>query len=629
MRRLKLLGLLLLVSLALPACNEEGAISVHSIRFSGVNAVDEARLREAIATRENTKVPLLGLGLPWGRKRYFDRGRFDADLKRIQAFYADRGYPDARVTAFDVKLNDEQTSVDIRLTIAEGEPVRVASVGYVGFDVLPPNRLEALQNESPLETGRPRDRQDVVAAHEAAVNELRDHGYPYARVNTEENDGPSGKEAAVVFTAVPGTLAYFGAVEIAGNESVSDRIIERELTYRTGELYRRSVVQNSQRRLYGLQLFQFVNIEPLDLERESPELKTRVTVAEGKHQRVHVGAGYGTEEKARVDGEYHHVNFFGGARSAGAHGRWSSLDRGVRLDFNQPYFLQQHFSLGVETQQWYTFTPAYRSTITGGKLMLTHRNDVRMSWSVSLTHERDTSAIQSVALDDPTLRDDLIALGLDPTTGRQEGSVSALGFDFQRSTADNVLNAHRGYQLVLRAEDAGRFLPGSFSYSALSADARHYQPLGDDLVFASRLQLGTIHEDNDDPANVPFSKKYFLGGATSLRGWGRYEISPLSDSGFPIGGNSLLALSGELRAVLKGNLGGVLFVDAGNVWAGTWGFELGNLRYAVGPGVRYQTPVGPVRFDIGYQLNPLDNLLVNGEPQQRRWRLHFSIGQAF
>jgi outer membrane protein assembly complex protein YaeT len=448
-------------------------------------------------------------------------------------------------------------------------------------------------------------------------------------VNTEENDGPSGKEAAVVFTAVPGTLAYFGAVEIAGNESVSDRIIERELTYRTGELYRRSVVQNSQRRLYGLQLFQFVNIEPLDLERESPELKTRVTVAEGKHQRVHVGAGYGTEEKARVDGEYHHVNFFGGARSAGAHGRWSSLDRGVRLDFNQPYFLQQHFSLGVETQQWYTFTPAYRSTITGGKLMLTHRNDVRMSWSVSLTHERDTSAIQSVALDDPTLRDDLIALGLDPTTGRQEGSVSALGFDFQRSTADNVLNAHRGYQLVLRAEDAGRFLPGSFSYSALSADARHYQPLGDDLVFASRLQLGTIHEDNDDPANVPFSKKYFLGGATSLRGWGRYEISPLSDSGFPIGGNSLLALSGELRAVLKGNLGGVLFVDAGNVWAGTWGFELGNLRYAVGPGVRYQTPVGPVRFDIGYQLNPLDNLLVNGEPQQRRWRLHFSIGQAF
>ena len=78
----------------------------------------------------------------------------------------------------------------------------------------------------------------------------------------------------------------------------------------------------------------------------------RVTVAEGKHQRVNFGVGYGTEENGRVDGEYHHVNFLGGARSAGVHARYSSLDRGVRLDFNQPYFFRPHFSLGVEGQQW-------------------------------------------------------------------------------------------------------------------------------------------------------------------------------------------------------------------------------------------------------------------------------------
>ena len=148
------------------------------------------------------------------------------------------------------------------------------------------------------------------------------------------------------------------------------------------------------------------------------------------------------------------------------------------------------------------------------------------------------------------------------------------------------------------------------------------------VVLASRLQVGNIRPVGSDPKNVPFGKKYFLGGATSIRGWGRYEVSPLSE-GLPIGGNSMLAISAELRADLRGKLGAVLFIDAGNVWAESFGFDFGDLRYAVGPGLRYQTPIGPIRFDVGYQLNPIDGLLVNGSPQTRRFRLHFSIGQAF
>ena len=81
--------------------------------------------------------------------------------------------------------------------------------------------------------------------------------------------------------------------------------------------------------------------------------------------------------------------------------------------------------------------------------------------------------------------------------------------------------------------------------------------------------------------------------------------------------------------VIGAALGAVLFIDAGNVWAESFGFKLGDLRYAVGPGLRYQTPIGPIRFDVGYQLNPIPELLVNGAPQTRRFRLHFSIGQAF
>jgi outer membrane translocation and assembly module TamA len=91
----------------------------------------------------------------------------------------------------------------------------------------------------------------------------------------------------------------------------------------------------------------------------------------------------------------------------------------------------------------------------------------------------------------------------------------------------------------------------------------------------------------------------------------------------------MFAFSEELRATLRGNLGGVIFLDAGDVWAASGGFDFRDLRYAIGPGLRYQTPIGPIRFDFGYQLNPTPELIVNGSPQSRRWRVHFSIGQAF
>src|SRR6476660_1387835 len=107
---------LVFLAISAAACKEEGTITVHSLKFNGVKAVDTSRLRDALATKQSSKIP-------WGKKAYFDRSRFDADLKRIQAFYADRGFPDARVTGFDVKLNDKQDQVDVTLNINEGDPV--------------------------------------------------------------------------------------------------------------------------------------------------------------------------------------------------------------------------------------------------------------------------------------------------------------------------------------------------------------------------------------------------------------------------------------------------------------------------------------------------------------------------
>lgn len=640
MRRL-LPVLVFAATLSTAACNEDGTVKVNSLKFNGVKSVDVSQLRNALATREQSKVPVLGIRFPWSKSRaFFDRSRFDADLKRIEAFYADRGFPEARVTSFDVKLNDKQDAVDVTLTVAEGAPVLVAAVNFSGFDdTIPSEHVQTLLKQQTLVVGKPRARADVLSVHELALNELRDHGYPYAKVETAEDDGTDGKAATVTFTAVPGVLAHFGSIEVAGNKSVGENVIRRQLTIDEGELYRRSAVQDSQRRLYSMELFQFVNVESLNPEAQDPEVATRVTVAEGKHQRVNGSIGYGTEEKARVEGEYRHVNFLGGARSAGIHARYSSLDRGVRVDFNQPYFFAARNSLGAEAQHWFTETPAYNSTVTGAKISVTRRRSRRHSISLSLSSERTDTAVEQFVLDDPRNIDELIALGIDPVTGRQKGTLSAVAFDWLFSTADNVLDATRGVQLSAHVEEAGRLLPGTFNYYSFAGDVRHYLPVKKNVVLANRVQFGNISAAGNDPKQVPFSKKYFLGGATSLRGWGRYEVSPLlRGTGIPIGGNTLLAMTSELRARLYGNFGGVMFIDAGNVWATDSPVDvdplqkspdLNNLRYDVGAGLRYQTPIGPIRLDFGYQLNPIDGLLINGQEQVRRWRLHFSIGQAF
>jgi outer membrane protein insertion porin family/translocation and assembly module TamA len=603
-------------------CKDDGTIRVESFKLQGVHAFDEQALKDVLATHTSSK-------LPWGRKEYFDRMKFDDDLNRIRTFYADRGYPDARITAFDAKLNGAQDAVALSVSVDEGDPVLVTSIQFVGFDGIPAAHFDRLKRSIPLLVQHARDRQFVSASSEMAMNELRDHGFPYATVSVTEDDGQTGKEAKIVFVAEPGAFARFGQTEIQGAESVGEGVIRRAITFKPGDIYQRSRLQETQRSLYNLSLFQFVNVEPVDNDVTPTEVPTKITVAEGNHQRVNFGAGYGTEERVRVDAEYHHVNFFGGARTAGVHARWSSLDRGVQADFTQPYVFNPHITLGVQAQQWFTVTPAYNSTVTSATVTATYRVRQRTWFSASVTSERDSSSVVPEVLADLTLRDEIIALGIDPRTGEQNGTLNAFMFDVHHSTADNVLNARRGYQVNAHFEHAGWLLPGTFRYTAMSLEGRHYLPLGNRFVLANRAQWANVAPVNGDPGNVPFSRLLFLGGSTSIRGWGRYEVSPLSEDGLPIGGNSLLAFSSELRFPIEGKLSAVTFLDAGNVTSNSWAVPLDSLRYAIGAGLRYQTPVGPIRFDYGYQLNPIPGLVVNGEPQQRRWRMHFSIGQAF
>jgi outer membrane protein assembly complex protein YaeT len=620
--RARLTTLVLAAALGGAACREQGDVKISSLELVGVEAVDKGALESALQTQQ-------GSWLPWGDKEYFDRRAFEADLKRIEAFYRDRGFPDARVTSFDVQLNDAQDEVDLTINISEGEPIRVADIRYEGFDVLERRERGRLRRELPLLQGEPLDRQLAVASRERALNALRDAGYPYAEVAlNEEEAGP--RQTVVTLTATPGPIAYFGEIEIAGQSSVAEYVIRRQLTFEPGEKFTRTKMRESQRNLYRLELFEFVNIDSTEDRVQQPtRIPTRVTVAEGKHRKVNLGLGYGSEEHARARVRWDHVNFFGGARQAGFEGKWSSLDRGIRVDFTEPYWYSRHLSLRLDAQGWQAREPVYALNSVGGRATLRHQANERNQWSVALFNEFQRSRIDAEGLRDFTIRDELISLGLDPRDGEQEGTLAGISFEASRNTTNNILDARRGYMLTGRIEQAGRWLWGDFNYWSFMAEGRHYFTLGRRAVIANRLRAGSIDALGDLEFDVPFYKRYFLGGASSLRGWGRFEVSPLSGFGFPIGGHTMLEGSSEIRLPVWGKVGGVVFLDYGNVWSDSWGFDLGDIRYSAGSGLRYVTPIGPIRVDVGYQLNPIDNLLVDGELQKRRWRVHFSIGQAF
>jgi outer membrane protein assembly complex protein YaeT len=624
-----------LALLGTTACKDEGGVKVTSLKFNGLEAVEPAQLRDVLATGASSK-------LPWGEKRYFSREQFEADLKRIVAFYRDRGYPEARVTSFDVKLSEDQTSVDIVLNIAEGAPVVAERVALEGFDVLPAAARAGLDTRLPLQAGQPLDRSLMQASREAALEELKEEGYPYASVRMAEAAVSSANQRLVTLSAEPGPLARHGALDIQGNSSVSDNVIRRQLTFRPGDVFRQSKLLESQRKLYALEVFQFANVQTVREEGEKPtDIPTRITVTEGKHRKVNFSLGYGTEEKGRVEADWRHVNFFGGARTAGIRTRYSGLDSGVKLNFNQPYFLSPRYSLGMQGQFWRNDEPGFFTLDSvGGRATMTREFGGRKSGvfgaraptTLSLTSatEWEDYSISNEALQDFELRDDLIALGLDPRTGTGRGQRSAISIDGGRNTTNNVLDAKRGYVASLHLEQAGRWLGGDYNYYEFTGEGRYYVSLGGRAVVAVMARAGNIDDlGSSDVLQVPFYKRYFLGGATNLRGWGRFDVAPLSGSGFPLGGHSFANFSTEVRVPLVGNLGGVLFLDGGNVWSDPWGFDADDMRYDVGPGIRYNTPIGPIRADLGYQLNPIPGLLVNGKPEPRRFRFHFSIGQAF
>jgi outer membrane protein insertion porin family len=384
-------------------------------------------------------------------------------------------------------------------------------------------------------------------------------------------------------------------------------------------------MRETQRRLAALGLFESVSVEIVGTDQPAA-VPTRITVKEADLNQISYSFGYGTEEQLNADAQWRHLNFVGGGRTASVRVRWSSIDRGGEGAFVQPFFLMPRLSLQLTGHAWQLDEPSYEAWFSGGGASVSFARGAHDRWEVGYLQEFERSRLSDGLLGDATSAPERDGLGVDSSDGTQSGMLAQLAVGYSRDTTVDLLNPRRGYRASARMEKAGGWLPGRFAYYNVLTTGRYYRGLRR-LTVAGRVQAGFITARDGSP--LPFAKRYFLGGADSLRGWGRLEVSPLSQAGAPIGGSSTLLVSAELRVPAVPRVMAVLFADAGNVWADPWEIHLDDLRVDMGAGVRIASPFGPLRLDIGYQLTPITGLRVDGDPHGRRWRLHFSTGQSF
>jgi len=355
-------------------------------------------------------------------------------------------------------------------------------------------------------------------------------------------------------------------------------------------------------------------------------LDVEFQVLERKPYTLQFSVGYSTTEGVRTQTEWTQRNLFAGAQQLTLLAQASSIEQKGEVKFRLPYFLATRTTftqtLFARNEQEVGFNagggvigvsggahPAFDLLSAGTESRVEHRFTEPLSGTVGLNFSRnDFSNV------------DLAALTASEQEIAQDNTLLVQFMEVQHNTSDSLLNPTYGTVLRGRIDLSTTALVSDVSFVKLVLEARHYLPLSQYLLLATRLKLGGI-EPYGGSTDVPFNVRFFAGGAGSVRGFTLNRLGPLNKNGDPIGGKSLIEGSAELRFPLFGELGAVLFVDAGNVFLSPFTYRLGGLRYAVGPGIRYNTPVGPFRLDVG--------IIVDRRPGEQFGRVEFSIGQAF
>ena len=576
----------------------ETVVRISKVKIKGANVVTNAQIEQVIGT----EFPSIRF---WVKKPVFDEEVLKDDMVRIQRLYANNGYYDATAT-YETKYNDDGTRVEITIKIEEGEPVILTDVDVRFEGDLTEKIKKQILDSIPLKVDKTFSPNGYQQTKGVISEILSNNGYPKSEIEGEALVNRREKWARAKFVVKPGDIYKFGVIKVEGNENVASYIIEREAEFKEGETFSLSKINETQTNIFQLGLFRSVVIDPVyDDDKQIADVA--IVVKERKQGSIKVGGGFGTEDKLRGQLIWTQRNFFGGGRRLEISAKASFITQRIETTVIQPFIIGKNSELSGTLNFQRDDVPSFkgRSFLTSAALT----KDFWKYYSIFGSLNVQFSNVQDSATRTPEER------------SRENFFLTFINLGFERDTTDNILNPTKGTVISTGLESSFRALASDVNYLKGTVELRGYKKYWD-VVFAKKFTIGVIQPFGvTQTLDVPIFKRFFAGGSTSMRGFPFQKLGPLDNNGDPLGGNSLLVGSFEVRYPIYGDFGGVAFFDYGNVYTEEWSFPLDRLKYAPGLGLRYDTIIGPVRFDVGYALNP--------EPGIRRIQFFISIGQAF
>lgn len=580
---------------------------IREISFSGNEAFSDGRLRDVMTSTETNILSFLKT------TDVYDPDRLAADLELIRRYYLRKGYADFRVVGTNVTFDEQREGYVIDIAVEEGQQYRVGAVAVDSR--IPDVATEELQRRVLTRSGQVYDATAVERTLVDLTTEVARRGYAFAQVRPAGERDPAAGVVNITYIVEEGPRVYIERINIRGNTRTRDYVIRRELDLGEGDPYNKVLIDRAERRLNNLGFFERVRIsnEPS----LSPDrVVLNVDVEDKPTGSFSVAGGYSTSDGFIGEVSLSEANFLGRGQAVRIAGSWGERSQGFDFSFTEPYFLGYRVAAGVDLFSRFSEasdTGRYDTRTTGGTLR----------FGVPITEQLSVSARYSLYQQDIDIplrfRDNNAANGEASLAIKQaegETITSLVGLTFTFNSLDNPRNPTSGFYAELRPEVAG--LGGDSEFIRVTADARYYHELFEDVIGIARVQAGHVVAWGSDDLRI---LDHFFMGPSLVRGFEPSGIGPRDNQGNALGGTTYAGGSLEVQfplPLLPRDFGfkGAVFADVGTLvnYEGQRVFpgqtlvvnDNEEIRSSIGASLLWASPLGPLRFDYAYALSKAD-----------------------
>lgn len=579
--------------------NEREKVRVKAITVIGNKAFSAKGIKDVMATKEAGFLSFItGSGS-------FDEYTFENDLSLIMKQYYDNGYVRAEILDHRALLSEDKTWFFITIAVSEGDRYRVGKLAVTG-DIV--TTEENLIKKLRMKSGEVFNRSKLTRGTDVLTEVYGDQGFANASFEPLTNIDADKKTIDLTIQAKKNEPVYIEKIDISGNVRTRDKVIRRELEFGEGELYSFSNLKRSRNNLKRLGYFEDVAIEKSG--GSAPDkIRLDVGVKERPTGMVTFGMGYSTSDKVVTTASISQSNLMGTGLKLDLSGTVSSRSSQYVLGFTQPWLFDRPLSAGIDLFNTSKNYPDFRMKKNGFNLRFGFPLYKRVT-NAYLTYRYEKADVTN------------IASTASATIKEQEGTstLSAIQALVKHDTRDDAFFPREGSVITGSVEFAGGPLGATTNYVRYEGSAGRYFPLPWDTTFMVRGVAGYMQGFGGK--EVPLYERYFLGGINSIRGFESRTIGPRDPiTNDLIGGKSKLIINTEYMFPVfpKENIRGIVFFDMGNAYESA--IQPGDLRKGAGVGIRWFSPVGPIRIEWGYNLSPR-----KGE-KTALWE--FTIGSGF